>query len=75
MNTTRCECCDLPVESCGKAAEQLQRRIRQQEIENLQRRGWFPSAYGGSCFSCSSHFTKGTMIKAVLGGYKAECCS
>lgn len=71
----RCDCCDLPVESCGKEAERRQRIERNSQLSELARKGFFPSQYGGNCFSCGLPFPKGTHIKAVMGGYKAECCA
>ena len=71
----RCDCCDLPVESCGRAVEVRQR----QEDANarshaLSLYGWFRAQYPGQCVQCGGHFKIGDPICALDGGYKSYCC-
>lgn len=71
----RCDCCDLPVESCGKAAEQRQRAEAQRERTMLlARTSWFEASYPGTCSSCGERFPAGEPITKHGGGYKASCC-
>ena len=79
--TARCDCCDLPVEFCGKAAEDRQRReARAAQAELLATPGWFPARYPGTCAGCGSYFRAGEPIRVNRGGrwteprYVAGCC-
>ena len=64
---TRCRCCDLPVESCGKAAEE---RIRAEEharlVRLLRTPPWLPAKFAGTCAICSESFPAGYPIRAHL---------
>lgn len=71
----RCDCCDLPVESCGKAVEQRQRIERRAHVEEMNRKGWIPSRYGGVCIECGHGYKVGGLIKGSIAGYKGECCA
>jgi hypothetical protein len=72
----RCECCDLPISSCGKAAEARQRADARAQRRYLIRLGWFESLYPGVCDRCDVPFRPGTLIKANgLKTYLAECCA
>lgn len=65
MTADRCDCCDLPVESCGKAAEQLARR--QQLLDRqaaLRKPGATVAQYPGVCGECGESFDKGEPIAA-----------
>lgn len=71
----RCDCCDLPVESCGRAVEARQR----QELANARSQalalyGWFRAQYAGRCSQCGEPFKEGDPICAIDGGYKSYCC-
>ena len=78
----RCTCCDLPVESCGRAAEKRQQRAEQEaRAELLVTRGWFPARYPGSCAGCGSYFRVGEPIRVNRNRrwtepvtYVASCC-
>jgi hypothetical protein len=72
-----CECCELPLVSCGKAAEAKQRaQAKAVRATLLCRPGWFPSSFPGPCARCSEWFEVGTPIrKDVVKGWLAECCS
>lgn len=79
---TRCECCDLPDYSCGKAAatrDEIESRKRTAELVN---RGWFAAKFHGICKGCGADFEAGTLIRGTSDGfgrtklkYFAECCS
>lgn len=75
---SRCVCCDLPVESCGKSLELERARtdanVRSQRLEEA---GVVPARYNGSCNGCGEWFPKGTPIRADPGEdgkWIAECC-
>lgn len=72
---TRCDCFDLPVESCGKAAEQKQRKQAAQERQRLAALGWFPASYPGTC-KCGEPFDQGDLIVMDLAARRwiAACC-
>jgi hypothetical protein len=84
--TARCECCDLPVASCGKAAETKQRREDQRQRMQLRVRlmaaGWLLSRYPGFCVRCGEPYPEGTLIQRRTDprcpdgpcGWVAECC-
>ena len=76
MNEQRCQCCDLPVYSCGKAKETELRREWRQDRERLEAQGWRSSLYPGACEHCHEWFATGTLIRMVAGsGWRAECCA
>lgn len=67
---TRCECCDLPVESCGKALETRQRaeaKARRQRALASDPRA-FPASYDGTC-ACGDRFKAGTPIVHTFDGW------
>ena len=60
----RCECCDLPLSSCGLTAE---RRLRQEAAE-LRRRvladpRYFPASLPGRCVACGEEIAPGDPIR------------
>jgi len=71
-----CDCCDLPVGSCGKAAERRQRKELAEFHKTLSARGWFPAEYPGVC-SCGEPFNAGALIVRDTGSGRwiAECCA
>lgn len=71
---TRCECCDLPVSSCGKAVEVAQRQQRIAERARLLAAGWFVARYAGECGGCGDWFEAGTLIRRDGEGWRSECC-
>lgn len=78
---TRCECCDLPVTSCGKAAEGRQRAEARAERERLARLGAFVAVWPGHCVRCGEPFQAGDLILSsglpipTGFGYLAGCCA
>jgi hypothetical protein len=50
----RCECCDLPTYSCGRALERQARRAR----AGYGR----PARYAGRCGGCGERFDEGDLI-------------
>lgn len=73
----RCDCCDLPVYSCGLSADQ-----RRRAEENAQRqrvlttRGVVESRHPGRCSECGATFEPGEPIQRDPdgGGWRASCC-
>lgn len=73
---SRCDCCDLPIESCGKEAELRQRWDTQQARAQLRLKGYFPALFDGTCQGCDERFTAGTLIRFTIpDGWTAECCT
>ena len=63
----RCDCCDLPLFSCGKALEARQRKeLLSRRARLLARAEYFPAAYGGRCGRCSEPIAPGDPIKSDL---------
>ena len=76
MSEQRCECCELPIYSCGKSKQDQQRRDEQRErAALLARPSWFAAHYRGQCSACGEWFERGTPITAGAGGWRAECCA
>ncbi len=71
----RCDCCDLPVESCGRAAEQRHRREAAAERQRaLSLPGYFPALYPGMCDDCGERFGPGDLIRRAPSGYYVDGC-
>lgn len=73
----RCECCDLPVESCGLAAER--RQIAEVNLERarlLSLPGAIAARFPSKCGSCGQRYDAGTPIIAHRnrGWRSLECC-
>ena len=76
MAETRCECCDLPAYSCGRAKESALRKEWKRDRARLEARGWFPSIYPGVCEQCRERFEPGTLIRMIAHeGWRVECCA
>lgn len=78
----RCDCCDLPVSSCGKAAEDAQRLQLEMWRRYLCKIGWFRSQFGGACHKCGTDFPAGACIRSdgharhgAHSKYLGECCA
>lgn len=76
----RCECCDLPEPSCGKAAEAEELSELREWRRYLIRNGWFTSNFPGVCDRCGVTFRGGVVIRSDgfsgrSGRYVAECCA
>jgi hypothetical protein len=75
VSDERCECCDLPTSSCGKAAEQRQRAEQQAERARIRALpGVFMALYAGTCGGCGERYEQRSLIRSTSGGYRAECC-
>lgn len=73
---SRCDCCDLSAESCGRAVEVRQMRERAQIRDALRARGWFPAQYPGACEGCGERFEVGDLINInPASGWRSECCA
>lgn len=74
----RCTCCDLPLISCGRVAEQRQRDELLRERARLRKTaGSVLAKFGGTCVSCEEWYPAGTVIVADdrLDGWRSlECC-
>lgn len=57
---TRCDCCDLPVESCGKAAEQRQRAEAAQDRPPHGKT--VEARYTSRCAYCGEPMRMGSLI-------------
>lgn len=66
MSEDRCDCCDLPVYSCGKAIEQQARQKRETTGPTIE------AKFAGKCPSCGDWITVGTPITATAEGW--VCC-
>jgi hypothetical protein len=71
-----CECCDLPPESCGKAAEQQQRRERKARRERaLQEPGVVPARHPiPACPGCREPVLVGEPIRRTVDGWVGVLC-
>lgn len=79
---TRCDCCNLLPDACGKEAAKKQEAEAKQQRAELTARGWFVSRFPGSCRGCGEDFDPGALIHGTSDGYGhrgrkyfAECCS
>ncbi|HEY0641269.1 MAG TPA: hypothetical protein VGD67_26875 [Pseudonocardiaceae bacterium] len=76
--SARCDCCDLPVDYCGKAAEARQRsEAAAERAALLSHPAWMAANYPGSCRVCGERFEAGTPItldRATLT-WTAQCCA
>lgn len=71
----RCDCCDLPAFSCGKAAEQRATEERQRLIrELLDGHGYTRAQWAGACATCGEWFKPGDPIKARDGRWAGGLC-
>lgn len=73
----RCDCCDLPTYSCGKAVEDRQRHdLAAERARLLAHPAWFAAVYPGTCEQCGERFEAGTPIRMVPhSGWRAQCCA
>lgn len=69
---TRCDCCDLPADSCGKQLENQQRRDAAEERAHRLANGWHEAQYPGRCLRCAEHFPAGTAITSYAQAW--ACC-
>lgn len=79
MAERRCDCCDLPVSSCGVEAERRQAQaatVRRAQLLMLP--GVIPARYAGPCCTCGERFDVGAPIRPVDGNRGRwqclECC-
>lgn len=73
----RCDCCDLPVESCGRDAERQQLAdLKAERARLLAMPGVIAAKFPSKCGSCGQRFDAGTPIIAHRGqGWRSlECC-
>jgi hypothetical protein len=73
----RCICCDLPIESCGKAVEDHEEALeREVRASILATPGWRVARYSGTCMACRQYdFAAGEPITQVVNvGWAAGCC-
>lgn len=76
---SRCDCCDLPVESCGKRIEAARAAADRAERARLfDLPGVFRALWPGSCAGCGERFAEGDPIKrfskVIAEGYLGPCC-
>lgn len=77
----RCECCDLPIYSCGKAdARRLAAEAEADRWRLLSMPGVIPAAFASRCVTCGDRYPKGTPIRHLAGdpvtfaGRGWSCC-
>ena len=64
MTEERCECCDLPSYSCGRAAQQAARSAdRAERAAALAAPGTFPAQFAGPCPGCGERLSEGDPIR------------
>lgn len=64
MREDRCDCCDLPVSSCGRAVEQRQRDEERARRERaLDEDGTIEAVYPGVCPTCGTYFLPGEPLR------------
>lgn len=76
---TRCDCCDLPVESCGRAVERAQlAQLVAERRRLLALPGVIAAQYPGACSGCGERFVVGDPIARHEGRWNAWrsllCC-
>jgi hypothetical protein len=76
---SRCDCCDLPASSCGKAVEAARAAADRQERRRLlDLPGVFHARWPGSCAGCGERFAVDDPIrrfsKVIAEGYLGPCC-
>ncbi len=75
-----CNCCDLPMELCGRAAAARQEAEDKNQRTMMINAGWFAAKFPGNCRECGEGFASGDLIKGGPGyghrcrKYYAECC-
>ncbi len=74
----RCDLFELPVDQCahclGHGAPQREAAAERERL--LERPGWFPARFPGTCEHCGDPFTAGTPIRMYLDrGWRAACCA
>lgn len=75
MAEERCDCCDLPVSSCGKAVEQKVAAERRAEIARvLMEPGVVAARHSGTCVTCASRYPEGEPIKHTEDGWSGALC-
>lgn len=67
--TTRCDCCDLPTESCGKSIEQAQRKADASRVSGMMQRGYVQAQFFSKCSECGDSINKGDPIKMSADGW------
>lgn len=71
----RCPCCDLPVESCGRAvAQQRDREARAQRERALNTYGTIPARFPGKCPGCGEWIDVGDPIRRTTDGWVGVLC-
>lgn len=75
MTARRCECCDLPVESCGREAQRRQDAERIAEFDAAFRRpGVIPAQFIGKCARCDERIRIGDPLRGAPDGWIGELC-
>lgn len=75
MSEQRCDCCDLPVMSCGKAREvQLRQEAAARKRALLALPGVIAARFAGTCGGCGERFAEGVPLKRKGDNWVADCC-
>jgi hypothetical protein len=72
---TRCDCCDLPAESCGRAIEQARRdELKALRQRALQQPGVVPARYPGTCPACRTPINPLDPVRRTEDGWTGVLC-
>lgn len=73
--TALCDCCDLPIETCGKAAEaRMADEIRAERERALAEPGVVGAKFPGRCATCSTGYGRGEPIRHTDDGWAGAIC-
>lgn len=71
-----CDCCELPIKSCGRALEQRRlTEVRQRNRRVLAAPGVIEANFGGRCPDCSQTFHEGDPIARNADGLWSHCAA
>lgn len=77
MSTTRCVCCDLPIESCGReAVRRMEAEAKITRAGLLGQKGWITAQFASRCAWCGEAIKPGDPIKSDDNdGWRGGCCA
>ena len=71
----RCTCCDLPVEACGRAASERERKERKAlRQQALRLPGVVEARFPGRCPGCGTKYLQGAPIMHSEDGWRGVLC-
>lgn len=74
---TRCELTELITSHCAhcKGSTGGDEELLAHRAQLLQRRGWIPARYAGTCSACGDWYSPGVAIHRDGDDWMAECCA